>query len=115
MAGIGDDIIRQIDEQDAPACATEITRIKRKRRGYITAFNRSVKAFTSLIDSTRGEGGIFDRSPGKQGAIARERERLEIRYEKLHTVSNFLISYNKIVRNFFFLLYIRNKPNLAYL
>ena len=96
MAGIGDDIIRQIDEQDAPACATEITRIKRKRRGYITAFNRSVKAFTSLIDSTRGEGGIFDRSPGKQGAIARERERLEIRYEKLQTAQDRILQLNHV-------------------
>ena len=91
-----DDIIRQINEEDANACGAEIQRLWQKRKGYMTAFKLSVKALTLLIDSSRGGNGVFDRSPGKHQAIERERERLEQRYEKLQLVQSRAKAINKV-------------------
>ena len=93
---MADEIIRQINEADGNACANEIRRLWQKRKGYVTAFNLSTKALNSLINSSRGEDGVFDRSPGKHQAIERERERLEQRYEKLQLLQRRVLELNKV-------------------
>ena len=80
-----DEIFRDIDENNDDAVQAEIQRLTRSKRGYKAAFTRSANAMDSLINASSSNGNL-DRSKSTQEAIARERERLESRYEKLQNV-----------------------------
>ena len=87
------EIYRVVDESDPDACEAEIVRLTRSKRGYKAAFTRSANAMDVLIDSS-SNNGLLDRSKSKQEAIARERERLEQRYEKLQMVHSRIYELN---------------------
>ena len=49
-----DDILRQIDEESEVATAAEITRLKRKRKGFRAAFAEILKIIDRLITASKG-------------------------------------------------------------
>ena len=91
-----DDIIRDIDEEDADACLQETTRLLRKRRGFRAAFTQSINCLAALVNNTRGENGVFDRTPGTHQAIQRQREKLETRFEKIQKVHHRCLQLNPV-------------------
>ena len=90
----GDEIFKEIDEDDAAARDAEITRLIRSRRGYKSSFTRSANALTVLVESSQ-HNGLLDRSKSTQEAISRERERMEVRYEKLQTLNTRILRLNR--------------------
>ena len=59
-----DDIIRDIDETDLQACAAEVERLKKKKRGYKAAFTQILNVIDRLIQSAKGADNKIDRSEG---------------------------------------------------
>ena len=76
-----DDIIRQVDEADQAAVNREIQRLNKKRSNFKGSFTRSVNSLKVLITNAKGENETFDRTATEP--INRERDKLEIRYERL--------------------------------
>ena len=48
-----DDIIRDIDETDLQACAAEVERLKKKKRGYKAAFTQILNVIDRYSISKR--------------------------------------------------------------
>ena len=78
-----DDIIRDIDESVLQACANEIERLKKKRRGFKAAFTQILNIIDRLIQASKGPDNKIDKSESKRLALERAFEKLEQRYEKL--------------------------------
>ena len=49
-----DDIYRELDEENEDACAAEITRLKRKRKGLRSTFTEILNIIDRLITASRG-------------------------------------------------------------
>ena len=75
-----DDIIRGIDEESATECAAEITRLKRKRKGYKAAFTGILNIIDRLITASQGADNSINRSEDKNLTMERALEKLEHRY-----------------------------------
>ena len=76
-----DDIIRQIDESVVADCASEIERLKRKRRGFKAAFTQILNVIDKLIQASTGPDNKINKSESNRLAIERAFEKLELRYE----------------------------------
>ena len=92
----GDDIIRAINEDEDAACETEITRLKRKRKGLRAALTEICNVIDTLIDSSYGADDKVDRSEGNRLALQRASEKLEARYEKLQRCNNRILDINRV-------------------
>ena len=64
-----DDIFRYINEESDEECADEITRLKRKRRGYRAAFTGILNIIDRLITASRGADNRINRSEDNRLAI----------------------------------------------
>ena len=82
-----DDIIRQIDESVVADCASEIERLKKKRRGFKAAFTQILNVIDKLIQASTGPDNKINKSESNRLAIERAFEKLELRYEKLEKVN----------------------------
>ena len=89
-----DDIIRVIDEDSEEECAAEITRLKRKRKGYRAAFTEIQNIIDRLITASRGPDNKLNRSEDNRFALQRASEKLEQRYEKLQKLNQRILSIN---------------------
>ena len=78
-----DDIYRQIDEENEAECTAEVTRLRKKLRGYKTHFTIALNVLTSLINASQNGDNQFDRSTDSMNAMRRAREKLESRFNKL--------------------------------
>ena len=87
-----DDIIRDIDETVLQACAAEIERLKKKKRGYKAAFTQILNVIDRLIQSAKGADNKIDKSESTRLALERAFEKLEQRYEKLEKVNYRILS-----------------------
>ena len=92
-----DEIIRTINEDDDGECAAEITRLKRKRKGFRAALTEINNVIDMLIESSYGAEDKVDRSEGKRSALQRASEKLEVRYEKIQRLNNRILSINRVV------------------
>ena len=72
-----DDIIRQIDESVVAECATEIERLKKKRRGFKAAFTQILNVIDKLIQSSKGPNDRVNKSESNRLALERAFEKLE--------------------------------------
>ena len=91
-----DDIIRQIDESVVAECATEIERLKKKRRGFKAAFTQILNVIDKLIQSSKGPNDRVNKSESNQLALERAFEKLEQRYEKLEKVNYRILTINQV-------------------
>ena len=91
-----DDIIRDIDETDLQACAAEVERLKKKKRGYKAAFTQILNVIDRLIQSAKGADNKIDKSESTRLALERAFEKLEQRYEKLEKVNYRILSINQV-------------------
>ena len=91
-----DDIIRELDEESATECAAEITRLKRKRKGYKAAFTGILNIIERLITTFQGADNRINRSEDNHLAIERAFEKLEHRYVMLEKVNHRIISINHV-------------------
>ena len=89
-----DDIIRVIDEDSEEECAAEITRLKRKRKGYRAAFTEIQNIIDRLVTASRGPDNKLNRSEDNRFALQRASEKLELRYEKLQKLNQRILSIN---------------------
>ena len=88
-----DDIIRVIDEESEDECTAEITRLKRKRKGFRAAFTEILNIIDRLITASRGADNRVNKSEDNKVSLLRAFEKLEKRYEKLQRLnSGFLAS-----------------------
>ena len=83
-----DDILRQIDEESEVATAAEITRLKRKRKGFRAAFTEILNITDRLITASQGADNRINRSEDNRLALQRAFEKLELRYEKLQKLNH---------------------------
>ena len=83
-----DDIIRELDEESATECAAEITRLKRKRKGFKAAFTEILNIIDRLITASTGADNKVNRSEDNRLAIQRAFEKLELRYEKVQKIKS---------------------------
>ena len=91
-----DDIFRYIDEESETETAEEITRLKRKRKGFRAAFTEILNIIDRLITASRGTDNRINRSEDNRLAIQRAFEKLEHRYEKLQRLNNRVLSINLV-------------------
>ena len=91
-----DDIIRQIDESIVAECATEIERLKKKRRGFKAAFTQILNVIDKLIQSSKGPNDRVNKSESNRLALERAFEKLEQRYEKLEKVNYRILTINQV-------------------
>ena len=91
-----DDIIRQIDESVVAECATEIERLKKKRRGFKAAFTQILNVIDKLIQSSKGPNDRVNKSESNRLALERAFEKLEQRYEKLEKVNYRILTINQV-------------------
>ena len=91
-----DDIIRQIDESVVADCASEIERLKRKRRGFKAAFTQILNVIDKLIQASTGPDNKINKSESNRLAIERAFEKLELRYEKLEKVNYRILTLNQV-------------------
>ena len=91
-----DDILREIDEQNAAECLQEIQRLWKKRTGFKAFFTQCINNLVALIQAARGgaDEDLLDRSSGTREALQRQREKLEISYDKLQKLHNRVLSIN---------------------
>ena len=66
-----DDIIRDIDESILADCATEIERLKRKRRGYKAAFTQILNVIDKLIQASKGPDNKINKSESNRLTLDR--------------------------------------------
>ena len=57
-----DDIFREINEADLAACAAEIERLKKKRRGFKAAFTQILNVIDKLIQASKGPDNKINKS-----------------------------------------------------
>ena len=86
-----DDIYRQINEENEAECTAEVTRLRKKNRGYKTHFTMAFNVLRSLINASQNGDNQFDRSTDSMNAMRRAREKLEYRYNKLEKCFNRLM------------------------
>ena len=91
-----DDIIRQIDESVVADCASEIERLKKKRRGFKAAFTQIRNVIDKLIQASTGPDNKINKSESNRLAIERAFEKLELRYEKLEKVNYRILTLNQV-------------------
>ena len=91
-----DDIIRQIDESVVADCASEIERLKKKRRGFKAAFTQILNVIDKLIQASSGPDNKINKSESNRLAIERAFEKLELRYEKLEKVNYRILTLNQV-------------------
>ena len=78
-----DDMLRQIDIDNAAECATEFNRLLRKRRTFKATFTQAYNTLVNYISAARGENNQFDRSVDTMNAMRRAKEKLELRFDRL--------------------------------
>ena len=78
-----EDIYRQIDLENEAECTAEVTRLRKKLRGYKTHFTIAFNVLGSLINASQNRNNQFDRSTDTMNAMRRAREKLESRFNKL--------------------------------
>ena len=83
-----DDILRQVNEDSEADVAAEITRLKRKRKGFRAAFTEILNIIDRLITASQGPGNRINRSEDNRLALQRAFEKLELRYEKLQKLNH---------------------------
>ena len=91
-----DDILRQIDEESEAATAAEITRLKRKRKGFRAAFTEILNITDRLITASQGADNRINRSEDNRLALQRALEKLELRYEKLQKLNHRVLALNLV-------------------
>ena len=91
-----DDILRQIDEESEAATATEITRLKRKRKGFRAAFTEILNITDRLITASQGADNRINRSEDNRLTLQRAFEKLELRYEKLQKLNHRVLAINLV-------------------
>ena len=91
-----DDIIRNIDKSVLQACANEIERLKKKRRGFKAAFTQILNIIDRLIQASKGPDNKIDKSESNRLALERAFEKLEQRYEKLEKVNYRILTLNQV-------------------
>ena len=91
-----DDIIRGIDEESATECAAEITRLKRKRKGFKAAFTEILNIIDRLITASTGADNKVNRSEDNRLAIQRAFEKLELRYEMIQKLNHRILGINQV-------------------
>ena len=92
-----DDIIRDVNEESEADCAAEITRLKRKRKGFRAAFTEILNIIDRLITASQGADNRINRSEDNRLTIQRAFEKLELRYEKLQKLNHRILAINLIV------------------
>ena len=75
-----DEIFKHINEESEAECAVEITRLKRKRKGYKAAFTGILNIIDRLITASQGADNSINRSEDKNLTMERALEKLEHRY-----------------------------------
>ena len=78
-----EDIYRQIDLENEAECTAEVTRLRKKLRGYKTHFTIAFNILSSLVNASQNGDNQFDRSTDTMNAMRRAREKLESRFNKL--------------------------------
>ena len=91
-----DDILREIDESDVAACASEIERLKKKRRGFKAAFTQILNVIDKLIQASKGPDNKINRSESNRLALERAFEKLEQRFEKLERINYRILTINQV-------------------
>ena len=91
-----DDIIRVIDEESEDECTAEITRLKRKRKGFRAAFTEILNIIDRLITASRGADNRINKSEDNKVSLLRAFEKLEKRYEKLQRLNRRIFSINLV-------------------
>ena len=91
-----DEIFKHINEESEAECAAEITRLKRKRKGYKAAFTGILNIIDRLITASQGADNRINRSEDNRLAIERAFEKLEHRYVMLEKVNHRIISINHV-------------------
>ena len=91
-----DDIIRDVNEESEADCAAEITRLKRKRKGFRAAFTEILNIIDRLITASQGADNRINRSEDNRMAIQRAFEKLELRYEKLQKLNHRVLAINLV-------------------
>ena len=91
-----DDIYREINEDNADECLREIQRLWNKRRGFKAYFTQCINNLAALIQAARGgaDENLLDTSLGTREALQRQREKLEVSYDKLQRLHNRILSIN---------------------
>ena len=79
-----DDIYRVIDEDKEDQRRAEVSRLYPKLRALKGHFAAAYTVLNNLTTATTGEDNTFDTSPGKQNAIERAREKLELRFRLVY-------------------------------
>ena len=83
-----DDIYREINEASEDEVAEEITRLKRKRKGFRSAFTEILNIIDRLIEASIGADHRVNKSEDNRLAIQRASEKLERRYDKLQKLNH---------------------------
>ena len=91
-----DEIFKHINEESEAECAVEITRLKRKRKGYKAAFTGILNIIDRLITASQGADNRINRSEDNRMAIQRAFEKLELRYEKLQKLNHRVLAINLV-------------------
>ena len=91
-----DDIFRYIDEESDVECADEITRLKRKRKGFRAAFTGILNIIDRLITASRGADNRINRSEDNRLAIQKAFEKLEQRFDKMEKVNHRILTINRV-------------------
>ena len=91
-----DDIFREINESDLAACAAEIERLKKKRRGFKAAFTQIQNVIDKLIQASKGADNKINKSESNRLALERAFEKLEQRFEKLERINYRILSINQV-------------------
>ena len=94
-----DDILREIDEESEAETAAEITRLKRKRKGFRAAFTEILNIIDRLITDSKGTDNRINRSEDNRLALQRAFEKLELRYEKLQKLNHRVLAINLVTDN----------------
>ena len=94
-----DDILREINEESEAETAAEITRLKRKRKGFRAAFTEILNIIDRLITASKGADNRINRSEDNRLALQRAFEKLELRYEKLQKLNHRVLAINLVTDN----------------
>ena len=92
-----DDIIRDINFESANDCAAEITRLKRKRRGFKASFTEIINIVDKIIlASISDDLTKVNRSQDNLNTIQRSFEKLEVRYDKYQKLNHRILDLNQV-------------------
>ena len=92
-----DDIIRDINVESANDCAAEITRLKRKRRGFKASFTEIINIVDKIIlASISDDLTKVNRSQDNLNTIQRSFEKLEVRYDKYQKLNHRILDLNQV-------------------